>query len=374
MIKIVKKKDIDVEKSKEPEKSEEPSESKQVNDEDSKEIASLDTPTNETEKADEIKEIVNEKEPTLEDLPGVGPTTAQKLKDVGFDTVMSIAVAPAKEISDLSGMTEAAANKAIAAARGLLHMGFISGAELLEKRTEVKKLSTGSNAFNELLGGGLETQSVTEAFGAFGSGKSQLAMQLAVNCQLPEDKGGLNGHAVFIDTENTFRPERIKQIAEAVGLNPEEALKKVMVARAYTSDHQMLLVEKVGELIKNDNIPVKIVIVDSLTSLFRSEYTGRGTLATRQQKINRHMHALQKAADMYNIIVYVTNQVQARPDIFFGNPTAAIGGHIVGHASQFRIYLRKGKAGSRIARLVDSPYLPEGEAVFKVTGEGVVEA
>lgn len=333
-------------------------------------------------KVEEVKEEVPveaeekpKKELTdLEDLPGVGPTTAEKLREAGFDTLMSIAVAPAKEISDLSGLTEAAANKAIAAARTSLDMGFTSGAELLEKRKDVRKITTGSKAFDELIGGGVETQAVTEAFGEFGSGKSQLAMQLAVNVQLPVEKGGMDGCAVFIDTENTFRPERVKQMAEAAGLNPDEVLKKIMVARAYTSDHQMLLVEKVGELIKNENMPVKLVIVDSLTSLFRSEYTGRGTLAVRQQKINRHMHALQKASDLYNLAIYVTNQVQSRPDIFFGNPTAAIGGHIVGHASQFRIYLRKGKAGSRIARLIDSPYLPEGEAVFRVTEGGLVEA
>jgi len=171
------------------------------------------------EEAEEIK--------NLEDLPGIGPTTSEKLKESGFDTVMSIAVAPAKEISDLSGITEAAANKAIAAARQSLDMGFMTGSELMEKRKDVRKLSTNSNGFNELIGGGLETQSITEAFGEFGSGKSQLAMQLAINVQLPEEQGGLNGHAVFIDTENTFRPERVKQIAEAAGLDPGVALKNI---------------------------------------------------------------------------------------------------------------------------------------------------
>jgi len=328
----------------------------------------------EEEKPTKVKEKVEKELTDLEDLPGIGPTTAERLREAGFDTIMSIAVAPAKEISDLSGLTEAAANKAISAARTSLDMGFTSGAELLEKRKTIKKITTGSKAFDELIGGGVETQSITEAFGEFGSGKSQLAMQLAVNVQLPVDKGGMDGYAVFIDTENTFRPERIREMAEAAGLNPDEVLNKIMVARAYTSDHQMLLVEKVGELIKRENLPIKLVIVDSLTSLFRSEYTGRGTLAVRQQKLNRHMHALQKTADLYNIAVYVTNQVQSRPDVFFGNPTAAIGGHIVGHASQFRIYLRKGKAGSRVAKLIDSPYLPEGEAVFRVTEKGLVEA
>ncbi|MBT3582524.1 DNA repair and recombination protein RadA [Candidatus Woesearchaeota archaeon] len=206
------------------------------------------------------------------------------------------------------------------------------------------------------------------------SGKSQIAMQLAVNVQLPVDQGGLDGYCVFIDTENTFRPERIKQIAEARGLDPEKVMKKIMVARAFTSDHQMLLAEKISDLIKEKKLPIKLIIMDSMMGLFRSEYAGRGTLATRQQKLNKHIHTLQKLADLHNIAVYITNQVMSRPDIFFGNPTAAIGGHILHHACQFRIYLRKGKAGKRIARLIDSPYLPEGEAIFKVTEKGIEDA
>lgn len=136
----------------------------------------------------------------------------------------------------------------------------------------------------------------------------------------------------------------------------------------------MLLAEKIDELIKKENIPIKLIIIDSLTALFRAEYTGRGTLADRQQKLNRHMHTLQKLSDMNNLAIYVTNQVMARPDIFFGNPTAAIGGHIVGHASTYRVYLRKSKGEKRIARLIDSPHLPEGEAVFTVKTEGIGDA
>jgi DNA repair protein RadA len=132
----------------------------------------------------------------------------------------------------------------------------------------------------------------------------------------------------------------------------------------------MLLAEKVEKLIKEgDNI--KLVIVDSLTAHFRAEFIGRGTLAERQQKLNKHMHTLLKLADQYNVAVYVTNQVMAKPDVFFGDPTAAIGGHIVAHASTFRIYLRKGKKGSRVAKLVDSPNLPEGEANFYVEQGGL---
>lgn len=172
---------------------------------------------------------------------------------------------------------------------------------------------------------------------------------------------------------NTFRPERIQQMAKALKLNPEETLKNIHVGRAYNSDHQILLVEKAAELVKEYNI--KLIVVDSLTSHFRAEYTGRGTLAERQQKINRHMHTLQrKLADPCNMAVVVTNQVMARPDIFFGDPTVPIGGHIVGHTSTYRVYLKKSKGDKRIARLIDSPNLPEAECVFEVTGDGIIDS
>jgi DNA repair protein RadA len=178
---------------------------------------------------------------------------------------------------------------------------------------------------------------------------------------------------VFIDTENTFRPERIIQFAEGKGLDGKEVLKSIRVARAYNSDHQMLLAEKVEDLIKK-GLNVKLVVVDSMTAHFRAEFIGRGMLAERQQKLNKHMHTLSKLADTYNLAVYVTNQVMAKPDQFFGDPTEAIGGHIVGHNSTFRIYLRRGKKGTRVAKLVDAPNLPDDEAVFVVNESGLSDA
>ena len=180
--------------------------------------------------------------------------------------------------------------------------------------------------------------------------------------------GGRGG----IILHNTFRPERIMQMAKNKGLDPEKVLKNIFVARAYNADHQMLLIEKASEIIKEKNI--KLVIVDSLTAQFRAEYIGRGKLADRQQKLNKHMHALQKLAEMNNLIVLVTNQVMSRPDILFGDPTAPIGGNIVGHTAMYRLYFRKSKGEKRIARLVDSPGLPDGEAIFAVTEKGIEDA
>lgn len=306
----------------------------------------------------------------VRELPGVGPATADKLIEAGYDDLMTIAVASPSEIAELCEIGEAVAAKIIQEARKVADVGgFRTGSDLLELRKSVVRLTTSSKALDELLGGGLETQAITEAAAEFGSGKTQIALQLCVNATQPVERGGMDGHVVFIDSENTFRPERVAQIAQAQGLDPKEVLDKIHVARAFNSAHQIMLVEKTHQLARE--FPVKVLVVDSLTSHFRAEYVGRGTLANRQSKLNTHMHELLEFATVHNAVVYATNQVHARPDAFFGDPNRPIGGHIVGHASTYRLYLRKGKAGKRVARLIDSPNLPEGECVFAVDEKGV---
>ena len=270
------------------------------------------------------------KEFQIEDLPGVGAATAEKLKESGYDNLMSIATSSPAELVELTGVGENVAKRIIQVARTKLDIGFETGEDILKKRENVIKITTGSKAFDEMLGGGFESGAISECFGEFGSSKTQIAHALAVNVQLPKERGGASGMAVFIDGESTFRPERIKQFAEGRGIDPTEALKNIKIARAFNSDHQMLVAEKVEDLIK-EGLPIKLVIVDSLTAHFRADFVGRGTLSDRQQKLNKHMHVLMKLADKYNLCVYVTNQVMARPDVFFGDPTAAIGGNIVGH-------------------------------------------
>ncbi|MEM0073703.1 MAG: DNA repair and recombination protein RadA [Thermoplasmatales archaeon] len=306
----------------------------------------------------------------LEDLAGVGESIAEKLRESGYGDIMSLAVASPKDVAEAAEIGENVAAKIIISARKAADIGnFESGDVLLEKRKEIRRLTTGSKALDELLGGGVETAAITEFFGEFASGKTQIMHQLAVNATLPLEKNGLAGEVLFIDTENTFRPERIVQMAKHLELDPVEVLKKIHVARAYNSSHQILLVEKAYEL--TSKYQVKLLIVDSLTAHFRAEYTGRGTLAERQQLLNRHLHDLLRFGDIYNAAIAVTNQVAARPDVFFGDPTTSIGGNIVGHASTYRIYLRKSKGGKRIARLIDSPHLPEGEAVIMVSEDGI---
>lgn len=309
------------------------------------------------------------KELTVADLPGVGPSTAEKLFAAGIDTLLAVAVSSIGVLVESAGVSEGVARKMIQAARDMMDMGFETADTVLEKRQAVNKIKTNSETFDEVMGGGFETGAITELFGEFGSGKTQVGHQLAVNVQLQEDNGGLNSKVIYIDTENTFRPERILQMAARAGLDPDTTLKNIKIARAYNSDHQMLLAEKAEDLLKTGEY--KLLVVDSLTAHFRAEFIGRGTLSERQQKLNKHMHTLLKLADMYNCCVIVTNQVMSKPNVMFGDPTQAIGGHVVGHSSTFRIYLRKGKKGSRVAKLVDSPNLPENECTFFVNASGL---
>jgi len=306
----------------------------------------------------------------IEDLPGVGRELAERLKEMGYSTVESIATATVAELVAV-GLDEEHAFKIISAAREVIEVSWVTAKELAEIKTSIGRITTGSVRLDTLIGGGVETQSITEFFGEFGSGKSQLCHQLAVNVQLPLRRGGLDGAALYIDTENTFRPERIVSMARHLGLDPDEVMERIVYAEAYTSDHQMLLLDRADRIIKEKNI--RLIIIDSLTAHFRSEYLGRQLLPERQQKLNKHMHKLVRLARAFNAAAVVTNQVMSKPDdIFSSSAIYPIGGHIVGHTSHNRVLLRKvvGK-NLRIARLVSSPYLPEGEAVFRITENGV---
>lgn len=312
---------------------------------------------------------MKEKKMDFKEIPGVGPKIAKKLEEAGFTDPMSIAVASASELANILEIGETTAAKIINRVREKLDIGFQPADKVWKQRQKMEKLTTGSKALDELLGGGIETQAITECYGQFGSGKSQLGFQLSVNVQLPKEQGGLDGKCLFIDTEATFRPGRILQMAKALKLDPEKTLKNIFVARAYNSDHEIFLVEKSGETIEKENI--KLLVIDSLTSHFRADYVGRGELAPRQQKLNKLLHNLQRLADTYNIAVFVTNQVLSNPAILFGDPTRPIGGHVLAHQATYRIYLRKSKDDKRIAKMMDSPDLPSGETIFKVAAEGI---
>jgi len=310
----------------------------------------------------------------LENLAGVGPVTTRKLNDAGIQNIMDLIVRGPVEIAELTGMDIDSSSKICEKARedlvkgGLIAKDFISASELYKKRQTIGMITTGTDALDTLFAGGIETQALTEVYGEFGCGKTQFCHTMCVQVQKPKAEGGLEGGVLYMDSENTFRPERIVSIAKANGLDPEKVLDNIIVARAYNSSHQMLILEEASSLINENNI--KLIISDSAVGLFRAEYLGRGTLATRQQKLNKFVHLLVRLAETYNIASIMTNQVMSSPDQFFGDPTKPIGGNVVAHTSTYRVYLKK-SGKKRIARMVDSPHHPEMDVIFALGEAGV---
>ena len=310
----------------------------------------------------------------LDSLEGVGPARKQKMIDAGIHTIMDLAVRGPSEVADTVGIDLAAAIELCNKARtrlvemGRLEKDFVSASEIYKRRQNIEKISTGTKNLDELLMGGIESQAVTEFYGEYGSGKTQLCHTLCIIVQLPKELGGLDAGAIYIDTENTFRPERIAGIAKDRDLDPDSILERIIVAKAYNSSHQELIVQELGRVLDQNNI--KLVIVDSAVAHYRAEFLGRGTLAERQQRLNRFMHLLLRYSETRNVAIVVTNQVMSVPDQYFGDPTKATGGHVVAHTSTYRIYLRRaGK--NRIAKMVDSPYHMEREFPFLLNEKGV---
>ncbi len=312
----------------------------------------------------------------LDSLAGVGPVTTKKLADAGIHNIMDLIVRGPVEISDITGMEKDTAEKIVNKARqqlvegGLISKDFVTASEIYKRRQDIGKITTGTNCLDTLFDGGIETQALTEVYGEFGCGKTQLCLTMCVQVQKSKEEGGLEGGAIYIDTENTFRPERIVSIANANGMDPQKVLDNIIVARAYNSAHQTLILEEVGPLIEENNI--KLIIADSAVGLFRAEYLGRGTLSNRQQKLNHFVHLLSRIAETYNCAALATNQVMASPDVFFGDPTRPIGGNVVAHTSTYRIYFKK-SGKKRIARMVDSPHHPEEEVIFALGEAGVMD-
>jgi DNA repair protein RadA len=284
-------------------------------------------------------------------LKGVASTTLNKLMKAGFTTVESVAVTPAREIADLAGMGGDTALKVCRLARMHVDPGFIPALEVLEMRKSMIKCTTGSSELDRILGGGVETGAITELIGEFGSGKTQICFTLSVTAQLPVEEGGYGGNVCAIDTEGTFMPERVMQIAQEKGLDSDKILEGILVARAYNSEHQAILINSLSELVEKSGI--KLVIVDSMIGHFRGEYIGRANLSERQQKL------------------VITNQVLSTPDTMYGDPNKPTGGHVMAHACTHRVFLRKGRQNTRLARVIDSPSLPEEKIRFAITAAGI---
>ncbi|CAI0559378.1 unnamed protein product [Linum tenue] len=292
---------------------------------------------------------------------GINSGDVKKLQDAGIYTCNGLMMHTKKHLTGIKGLSEAKVDKICEAAEKIV-------------RKAVIRITTGSQALDELLGGGVETSCITEAFGEFRSGKTQLAHTLCVSTQLPTNMNGGNGKVAYIDTEGTFRPDRIVPIAERFGMDPGAVLDNIIYARAYTYEHQYNLL--LGLAAKMSEEPFRLLVVDSVIALFRVDFTGRGELAERQQKLAQMLSRLTKIAEEFNVAVYMTNQVIADPGggVFISDPKKPAGGHVLAHAATIRLMFRKGKGEQRVCKVFDAPNLPEAEAVFQITPGGIADA
>lgn len=306
---------------------------------------------------------------------GITDGDVKKLQEAGLHTIEAIAYTPKKMLLAIKGISDAKADKILMEAYKLIPMGFTTASEFHVKRSEIIQLTTGSKEFDKLLQGGIETGSITELFGEFRTGKTQLVHQLAVTCQLPIDHGGGEGKALYIDTEGTFRPERLLAVAERYGLSGSDVLDNVAYARAYNTDHQTQLLLQASAMMTETRYA--LIIIDSATALYRTDYSGRGELSERQMHMARFLRTLQRIADEFGVAVVITNQVVAQVDgasMFQADPKKPIGGNIMAHASTTRLSFRKGRGDSRVVKVYDSPSLPESECSFAISAEGIIDA
>ena len=303
---------------------------------------------------------------------GLTEEDLSKLVEAGYATVEAVAFTPMRKLmSDVNGFGDIKSKNAKSAAMRLVPMGFQTATEILVQRKQMIRLTTGCSAVDAVLEGGVETGGITEIFGEFRTGKSQLCHTLCVTCQLPVDKGGASGKALFIDTEGTFRPERLIEIGEKYKMSAESVLSNVVCARAYNSDHQCKLLNEATGILTAEKGRFALIVIDSATALFRTDYQGRGELADRQQHLGRFLRGIQRVADEFGVAVVITNQVMASveggPTLAYCNPSALvkpIGGHIIAHATQTRLFLRKCGGEKRVCKVYDSPVLPEREAAY----------
>lgn len=330
-------------------------------------------------------EVVEADEDFFQDIDqlqthGINVADLKKLKGAGICTVRGVQMITKKKLCNIKGLSEAKVDKIKEAILKLMggtgSVGFVTALQASINRRNVFRLNTGSIELDKLLGGGIESMAITEAFGEFRTGKTQLSHTLCVTTQMPGENGFTGGKIVYLDTENTFRPDRLRPIADRFNLDQEAVLDNILYARAYTSEQQMELLDFVAAKFHEEPGIFKLLVVDSIMALFRVDYSGRGELADRQQHLAQMMSRLQKISEEYNVAVFITNQMTSDPGAtmsFQADPKKPIGGNILAHASTTRISLRKGRGETRIAKIFDSPDLPESEATFAITAGGIAD-
>lgn len=305
-------------------------------------------------------------------IHGVGDAVARKLWDGGYYTLTDIAATSVGNLVDKATISKAMAEKIIAEAKGLANIGQFSTADSILSEEDPLRLSTGSSAVDELIGGGYVPKLLTEIHAQNGVGKTQMCITASVIATLPKDQGGLDADVVYVDTEGTFKAHRAAEIAKSRGLDVKACLSRIHVVLAHNTSEQIVLIDEIKKIVAEKH--VGLIVIDSVIGHFRAEYISRSCLAERQQLLNHYLSDLHHIAETYNLCVLLTNQMAANPNAFMNmNPQQAVGGNILGHACAYRILIRKGAAGKRVAKLVKSPDLPEGESIFKITSKGATD-
>lgn len=318
-----------------------------------------------------IKGVVDE----LKTLPGVGEATAEKLYEGGFYSIMDVAVSSAGSFMESTSISETTAIKIISGARGMVKLGNSRTAlEMLEDEKDIRRLGTGVKELDLVMGGGLVPGLITQIYAEGGLGKTQWAKTIATIATQPVEDGGLDTNVLYIDTEGTFRPNRVKQIAESRGFDVGKTLSRIHTWTARTTAEQMLLVQNEIKKKAAELGNCKLVIIDSLITRFRGEYTGRGKLNERQNLINKHMFDLLSFARANDAVVLVTVPVSANPDSFFGGMAVATGGNIVKHNSAYVLNIRRAKQGRAVLRMEKAPDLPRTEVIGQITESGMTDA
>lgn len=305
-------------------------------------------------------------------LKGVGPISFEKLTLAGYTSLEDIASSNPRVLASKTDFSESFSKNLILEAKKYIPLElFETAKDIKERRDKLSKISTYSKNINDLLNGGIETQSITEFFGESSAGKTQLCHQLAAICPQKKELGGLDGLVLIIDCENTFRPSRIEDICNNNSFDPSETLDKIFVTRVFNSNSQILILDQL-EKFKAKN-KIKLIIIDSITTHFRSEYLGRGFLSERQQLLNSHLKDLHLFSIKNDCAIVITNQVMSNPDAMFGPSIKPIGGNVLAHAATHRIQLKRGVGIERKAKIISSPDLEGREILFKISRAGIVD-
>ncbi|NIQ06083.1 MAG: DNA repair and recombination protein RadA [Candidatus Korarchaeota archaeon] len=321
---------------------------------------------------------------TVRDLKHTSKGTMEKLEEAGILLIKDLMMFHPNRLAEVVGVSKETAEKLVERAFDLMEVSEeekpkaigLERAEDLEAMEEkLEFLTTGSETLDELLHGGFPRGKVTELAGEYGAGKSQACYTALANAFLPKKEGGLRDGdfddigVIHIDAEHTYSNGRFKEILAEKGLDEGKVLPQLWVGRPKTSHHQETMLKNLVKVIRDYH--VQLITVDSITKLPRTDFEGRGELYERQRLILRMVEQLRRIAENYNIVVLITNQVVAKPGTMYGRDKKPIGGHVLAHNVDTRLWLKQSSTNTRYVEIIDSSWLPPGKVKVAITKAGI---